>query len=68
MGQRFDDGGNPLRRIASDSAIYVFDGKVACLRQFDTAFGVDPVISATARLPPNASMTSRVVERLMRRL
>ena len=43
-------------------ATYVFDGKVSDLRQFQTAFELLPVSSATARLPPNSSITADVVD------
>lgn len=53
----------PLVRSAWVIATYVFAGNVSNPRQFQTAFGVLPVSSATAGLPPRASITSLVVVR-----
>jgi hypothetical protein len=58
------DGGASFPRAwsAPVSATYVFEGKKLSLRQFQTAFGLLAVSSATAKFPPKASITSDAVE------
>lgn len=53
----------PLASSAAFITTYVFEGNVENPRQFQTAFGLLLVRSATAALPPSASMMDEVVSK-----
>jgi hypothetical protein len=60
MPQRVSGAVWPFRASADFRMTNVLEGNEENLRQLETALAVRPVISATAPLPPSASMTSEV--------